>query len=125
MIHEPGDANQEITITKTFHLQTDDELSEKELKQFKADDQAIQTILLGLPKDIYAVVDKSSAAATRAPRSQYDFVDIVETGQITAYEMELQERQSAKDLAVTQMMRIHALKARAQTNTVEDADSSY
>nr|GEV45793.1 integrase, catalytic region, zinc finger, CCHC-type, peptidase aspartic, catalytic [Tanacetum cinerariifolium] len=33
---------------------TDDELTEKELKQIEADDQAIQTILLGLPKDIYA-----------------------------------------------------------------------
>nr|GFB84139.1 ribonuclease H-like domain-containing protein [Tanacetum cinerariifolium] len=35
----------------------DDELSDKELKQIEADDQAIQTILLGLPEDIYAVVD--------------------------------------------------------------------
>nr|GEV77059.1 hypothetical protein [Tanacetum cinerariifolium] len=57
MIPEPGDANREITITKTFHLQTDDELSDKELKQIKADDQAIQTILLGLSEDIYAAVD--------------------------------------------------------------------
>nr|GEW72267.1 hypothetical protein [Tanacetum cinerariifolium] len=32
---------------------TDDELTEKELKQIEADDQAIQTILLGLPEDIY------------------------------------------------------------------------
>nr|GFA36629.1 hypothetical protein [Tanacetum cinerariifolium] len=30
-----------------------DELSDKELKQIKTDDQAIQTILLGLPEDIY------------------------------------------------------------------------
>nr|GEV18484.1 hypothetical protein [Tanacetum cinerariifolium] len=30
---------------------TDDEFSEKELKQIEADDQAIQTILLGLPED--------------------------------------------------------------------------
>nr|GFB32503.1 hypothetical protein [Tanacetum cinerariifolium] len=34
-----------------------DELSDKELKQIKADDQAIHTILLGLPKDIYAAID--------------------------------------------------------------------
>nr|GEX35380.1 hypothetical protein [Tanacetum cinerariifolium] len=54
MIPEPDDANREITVTKTFHLQTDDELSEKELKQIEVDDQAIQTILLGLPEDIYA-----------------------------------------------------------------------
>nr|GEV22388.1 hypothetical protein [Tanacetum cinerariifolium] len=45
-------------------------------------------------------------------------------GQRTAYETELQERQSAEDLAVTQMMRIHALEARARTDRVEDADSS-
>nr|GEZ37262.1 hypothetical protein [Tanacetum cinerariifolium] len=61
MILEPGDANREITITETFHMQTDDELSEKELKQIEADDQAIQTIL-GLPEDIYAVVDSCETA---------------------------------------------------------------
>nr|GEX18692.1 putative reverse transcriptase domain-containing protein [Tanacetum cinerariifolium] len=122
------------------------------------------------------------SAAARAPRGQYDFVDIVEAGQglirspghdartiaraadraedvgyvralqasehmmmtfiekvnlrtnrrdvrleidvvrgqRTAYETELQERQSAKDLAITQMMSIHALEARARTVTVED-----
>nr|GFA75204.1 hypothetical protein [Tanacetum cinerariifolium] len=32
-------------------------------------------------------------------------------------------RQSAEDLAVTQMMRIHTLEARARADTVEDADS--
>nr|GEW29944.1 hypothetical protein [Tanacetum cinerariifolium] len=36
---------------------SDDELSDKELKQIEVDDQAIQTILLGLPEDIYAAVD--------------------------------------------------------------------
>nr|GEV15675.1 ribonuclease H-like domain-containing protein [Tanacetum cinerariifolium] len=40
----------------------DDELSDKELKQIKADDQAIQNILLGLPEDIYAVVDSCETA---------------------------------------------------------------
>nr|GFA73544.1 hypothetical protein [Tanacetum cinerariifolium] len=34
-----------------------DELSDKELKQIEANDQAIQTILLGLPEGIYAAVD--------------------------------------------------------------------
>nr|GEW90660.1 putative reverse transcriptase domain-containing protein [Tanacetum cinerariifolium]GEW95560.1 putative reverse transcriptase domain-containing protein [Tanacetum cinerariifolium] len=34
------------------------------------------------------------------------------------------QRQSAKDLAVIQMMRIHTLEARARTDTVEDAGSS-
>nr|GEZ02697.1 hypothetical protein [Tanacetum cinerariifolium] len=62
MIPEPGDANREITITETFYLQTDDQLSDKELKQIEADDQAIQTILLGLPEDIYAAVDSCETA---------------------------------------------------------------
>nr|GFA74522.1 hypothetical protein [Tanacetum cinerariifolium] len=50
-------------------------------------------------------------------------IDVVR-GQRTAYETELQECQSAEDLAVTQMMRIHTLEDRARTDTVEDADSS-
>nr|GEW56288.1 ribonuclease H-like domain-containing protein [Tanacetum cinerariifolium] len=62
MIPEPGDANRYITVTETFHLQTDDELFDKELKQIEADDQAIQTILLGLPEDIYAAVDSCETA---------------------------------------------------------------
>nr|GEW97267.1 hypothetical protein [Tanacetum cinerariifolium] len=41
---------------------TDDELTEKELKQIEADDQAIQTILFGLPEDIYAAVDSFETA---------------------------------------------------------------
>nr|GEY67987.1 hypothetical protein [Tanacetum cinerariifolium] len=52
-IPEPGDAKRKVTVTETFHVQIDDELSDKELKQIEADDQAIQTILLGLPKDIF------------------------------------------------------------------------
>nr|GFA68040.1 hypothetical protein [Tanacetum cinerariifolium] len=53
MIPEPGDTNREVLVNETFHVQTDDELTEKELKQIEANDQAIQTILLGLPEDIY------------------------------------------------------------------------
>nr|GFC62751.1 hypothetical protein [Tanacetum cinerariifolium] len=120
------------------------------------------------------VAESLVAAAVRAPRSQYDFVDTVEAfehrmmtsieevnlrvsyqAQRTAYETELQEvhqaylsseaqnrellarletletymsriewkRQSAEDLAVIQMMRIHKLEARARADTVEDTDS--
>nr|GEY85586.1 reverse transcriptase domain-containing protein [Tanacetum cinerariifolium] len=58
----PCDANREITVTETFHLQTDDELSDKELKHIEANDQAIQTILLGHPEDIYAAVDSCETA---------------------------------------------------------------
>nr|GEX21168.1 hypothetical protein [Tanacetum cinerariifolium] len=62
MIPEPGDTNQEVPMNETFHIQTDDELIEKELKQIEADDQAIQTILLGLPEEIYAAVDSCETA---------------------------------------------------------------
>nr|GFC09067.1 ribonuclease H-like domain-containing protein [Tanacetum cinerariifolium] len=58
----PGDTNREVPMNETFHVQTDDELTEKELKQIKADDQAIQTILLGLSEDIYAAIDSSKTA---------------------------------------------------------------
>nr|GEY08348.1 hypothetical protein [Tanacetum cinerariifolium] len=62
---------------------SDDELTEKELKQIEVDDQAIQTILLGLPEDIYAAVDSYETAqeiwlhevddlkAERLARTQY------------------------------------------------------
>nr|GEV92650.1 hypothetical protein [Tanacetum cinerariifolium] len=52
------DAELDVNVNETFHEQTDNELSERELKQIEADNQAIQAILLGLPKDIYAAVDK-------------------------------------------------------------------
>nr|GEW00459.1 reverse transcriptase domain-containing protein [Tanacetum cinerariifolium] len=50
-------------------------------------------------------------------------IDVVR-GQRTTYETELQKRQSAENLAVTQMMCIHTLEARARTNMVEDVGSS-
>nr|GEX81230.1 hypothetical protein [Tanacetum cinerariifolium] len=56
------DQNRELPVNETFHKQTDDELNEKELKQVATDDQAIQTILLGLPEDIYAAVDSCETA---------------------------------------------------------------
>nr|GEY08939.1 hypothetical protein [Tanacetum cinerariifolium] len=39
-----------------------DELTENELKQVEANDQAIQTIFLGLPDDIYAAIDSCETA---------------------------------------------------------------
>nr|GEX77914.1 retrovirus-related Pol polyprotein from transposon TNT 1-94 [Tanacetum cinerariifolium] len=36
----------EVPVNETFHVQTDDELTKKELKQIEVDDQVIQTILL-------------------------------------------------------------------------------
>nr|GEZ79174.1 hypothetical protein [Tanacetum cinerariifolium] len=62
MILESGDAKRKVTVTETFHVQTYDELTDKELKQIEADDQAIQAILLGLPEDIYAAIDSCKTA---------------------------------------------------------------
>nr|GEX21851.1 hypothetical protein [Tanacetum cinerariifolium] len=62
MIPEPGDVARVVLVPETFHEQTDDELTEAEIKQMEVDDQAIQTILLGLPEDIYDVVDSYEAA---------------------------------------------------------------
>nr|GFB69850.1 hypothetical protein [Tanacetum cinerariifolium] len=62
MIAEPGDAERDVNVNETFHEQNDDELSERELKQIEADDQSIQTILLGLPEEIYAAIDSCETA---------------------------------------------------------------
>ncbi|GKD79872.1 hypothetical protein Tco_1342493 [Tanacetum coccineum] len=56
------DPDYDVSIAESFHEQTDDELTEKEAKQMEADDQAIQTILKGLPEDIYVVVDSCDTA---------------------------------------------------------------
>nr|GEV42140.1 Gag-Pol polyprotein [Tanacetum cinerariifolium] len=53
-----GRAAKTILCLEAIH----DELSEKELKQIEADDQAIQTILFDLPEDIYATVDSYETA---------------------------------------------------------------
>ncbi|GJW89097.1 hypothetical protein Tco_0164437 [Tanacetum coccineum] len=62
MIPEPGDPDCDVPVAETFHGQTDDELINKEVKQTEAVDQAIQTILMGLPKEIYAAVDSCKTA---------------------------------------------------------------
>nr|GEX64911.1 hypothetical protein [Tanacetum cinerariifolium] len=56
MIANPGEPDLPVLVPESFHEQTDEELTETDLKR-NADDQAIQTILLGLPEDVYAVVD--------------------------------------------------------------------
>ncbi|GJZ35627.1 retrovirus-related pol polyprotein from transposon TNT 1-94 [Tanacetum coccineum] len=57
MIATPGEPDLPVRVPKTFHEQTDEELTENDIKRMDADDQAIQTILLGVPEDVYAVVD--------------------------------------------------------------------
>ncbi|GJR56133.1 hypothetical protein Tco_1406654 [Tanacetum coccineum] len=62
MIPEPGDPDREVLVAKIFHEQTDEELIKKEVKQMEEDNQTIQTILMGLPKDIYAAEDSCETA---------------------------------------------------------------
>nr|GEX54833.1 hypothetical protein [Tanacetum cinerariifolium] len=57
MIATPGEPDIPILVPESFHEQTDKELTENDIKRIDADDQAIQTILLGLPEDVYAAVD--------------------------------------------------------------------
>nr|GFA85913.1 hypothetical protein [Tanacetum cinerariifolium] len=55
MIATPVEPNLPVPVPKSFHEQTDEELTENDIKRMDADDQAIQTILLGHPEDVYAV----------------------------------------------------------------------
>nr|GEW90036.1 hypothetical protein [Tanacetum cinerariifolium] len=70
MIHEPDDPNSVPLVAESTHEQTDDELTEKKVKQIEADDQAIQTILMGLPKDIYAAIDDHQSPLTYMQQPQ-------------------------------------------------------
>ncbi|GKF28842.1 hypothetical protein Tco_0095184, partial [Tanacetum coccineum] len=56
------DPNSVPPVAESTPEQIDDELTEKEVKKMEADDQAIQTILMGLPEDIYAAVDSCETA---------------------------------------------------------------
>nr|GEX32281.1 hypothetical protein [Tanacetum cinerariifolium] len=62
MIATPGEPDLPILVPESFHEQTDKELTENDIKRMEADDQAIQTILLGLPEDVYAAVDSCETA---------------------------------------------------------------
>nr|GEX43799.1 ribonuclease H-like domain-containing protein [Tanacetum cinerariifolium] len=57
MIATPGEPDLLVPDPDSFHEQTDEELTENDIKRMDADDQAIQTILLSLPEDVYAAVD--------------------------------------------------------------------
>ncbi|GKF78363.1 hypothetical protein Tco_0233931 [Tanacetum coccineum] len=58
----PWSSPHTVPVPETFHEQTDDELTKAEIKQMEVDDQAIQTILLGLLEAIYAAVDSCETA---------------------------------------------------------------
>ncbi|GJZ47611.1 hypothetical protein Tco_0601443 [Tanacetum coccineum] len=45
MIPEPCDPDRKVPVAETFHELTNDELTEKEVKEMEADDQAIQIIM--------------------------------------------------------------------------------
>nr|GEV41960.1 integrase, catalytic region, zinc finger, CCHC-type, peptidase aspartic, catalytic [Tanacetum cinerariifolium] len=61
MIPEPGDVNCDVNVTETFHLQTNDELSGKELKQIEADDQAIRLFYLQMMKGSDIGIEEKNA----------------------------------------------------------------
>nr|GEX76399.1 hypothetical protein [Tanacetum cinerariifolium] len=52
IIATPGEPDLPVLVPESFHEQTDEELTENDIKRMDADDQAIQTILLGLPEDV-------------------------------------------------------------------------
>nr|GEY10439.1 hypothetical protein [Tanacetum cinerariifolium] len=56
MIATPGEPDLPVPVPESFHEQTDEELTENDIKWIDADDQTIQTILLGLSEDVYAAV---------------------------------------------------------------------
>nr|GEV12718.1 hypothetical protein [Tanacetum cinerariifolium] len=62
MIATPGEPNLHVLVLESFHEQTDEELTENDIKRMVAYDQAIQTILLGLPEDVYTAVDSCETA---------------------------------------------------------------
>nr|GEW00100.1 hypothetical protein [Tanacetum cinerariifolium] len=62
IIATPGEPDLPVPVPESFHKQTDEELTKTDIKRMDADDQAIQTILLGLPDDIYAAVDSCEIA---------------------------------------------------------------
>nr|GEZ51087.1 hypothetical protein [Tanacetum cinerariifolium] len=57
IIATPGEPDLPVPVLESFHKQTEEELTETDIKRKNANDQAIQTIPLGLPEDIYAAVD--------------------------------------------------------------------
>nr|GEV44234.1 retrovirus-related Pol polyprotein from transposon TNT 1-94 [Tanacetum cinerariifolium] len=62
MIATPGEPDLPVPVSESFHEQTDKELTETNVKRMDADDQAIQSILLGLPEDVYAAIDSCDTA---------------------------------------------------------------
>nr|GEX57365.1 retrovirus-related Pol polyprotein from transposon TNT 1-94 [Tanacetum cinerariifolium] len=62
LIATSGEPDLLVPVPELFYEQTDEELIENDIKRMDADYQAIQNILLGLPEDVYAAVDKNIVA---------------------------------------------------------------
>nr|GEX70774.1 hypothetical protein [Tanacetum cinerariifolium] len=62
MISTPREPDLPVPAPESFHEQTNEELTENDIKRMDADDQAIQTILLSLLEDVYAAVDSCETA---------------------------------------------------------------
>nr|GEW42655.1 putative ribonuclease H-like domain-containing protein [Tanacetum cinerariifolium] len=62
IIATPGEPDLPVPVPESFHEQTHEELTETDIKRMDADDQPIQTIILGLPEDVYATVDSCETA---------------------------------------------------------------
>nr|GEY97771.1 hypothetical protein [Tanacetum cinerariifolium] len=56
MIAKPGEPDLPVSVPESFHEQSNGELIKNDIKRMDADDQAIQTILLGLLGDVDAAV---------------------------------------------------------------------
>nr|GEX94798.1 hypothetical protein [Tanacetum cinerariifolium] len=68
MIATPGEPDLPVLVPESFHEQIDEELTENDIKRMDANDQAIQTILLGLPEGVYAAVDSCETAKEKWER---------------------------------------------------------
>nr|GEU37724.1 hypothetical protein [Tanacetum cinerariifolium] len=73
MLATQGEPDLPVLVPESLHEQTDEELTQTDIKQMDADDQAIQTILLGLPEDVYAAVDSCETSKEIWERI-YDFL---------------------------------------------------
>ncbi|GJR78859.1 hypothetical protein Tco_0149644 [Tanacetum coccineum] len=62
MIPEPGDADREVPVPEMFHEQTDDELTEAEIKQMEAYDQLFKLFCSVFLKSSFAAVDSCETA---------------------------------------------------------------
>ncbi|GJT87969.1 hypothetical protein Tco_1069686 [Tanacetum coccineum] len=112
MIPEPGDLDHDVPVNETFHEQTDEELTVKELKQVETDDQAIQPILLGLPEDIYAAVDSCETAQ----KSGTDKSKITRNQSKTGKHGHENQKSSKR----SQRFKTEARKVKPQSNPVKD-----